>query len=72
MKTRESLIKGSFSIFIIKRPFFTKRNANTGVKVKGKAFLMDMLFLLLLANGKDIEDFQINSTEVFIYLITII
>lgn len=72
MKTHESLIKGSFSIFIIKWPFFTKRNANTGVKVKSKAFLMDLLFLLLLANGKHIEDFQIDSTEVFIYLITII
>lgn len=57
MKTRESLIKDSFSLFIIKWPFFTKRNANTGVKVKSKASLMDLLFLLLLANGKHIEDF---------------
>lgn len=71
MKTRKSLIKGSFSIFIIKWQFFTKK-CKYGSESKEQSFFNGLLFLLLLANGKDIEDFQINSTEVFIYLITFI
>lgn len=38
VKTRKGLTKCIFSIFIIKWQFFTKRIANTPVKIKSKTF----------------------------------